>query len=173
MKRIFYALWVITAAIGFSMCSKSSAVEEETRFVESLGEEKAIIDPAKLEEELITLVNNHRTAIGESTLQLSPSSYTHAKGHNDYMISKNKLSHDNFDARASKIALEIDAVEISENVARYYSSAEKTLDGWLNSSSHKTTLEGNFTHTTLSVQLDKEGRPYFTQIFMRVETTVE
>ncbi len=151
------------------MCSKSGTVQDETRLVESLLEnEKAVTDPDKLEGELIQLVNNHRVAIGKSTLLLSPSSYVHAKDHNGYMISKNKLSHDNFESRASKIALEINAVEIGENVARYYSSAEKTFDGWLNSSSHKTTLEGNYTHTTLSVQLDKEGRAYFTQIFMRV-----
>jgi uncharacterized protein YkwD len=85
------------------------------------------------------------------------------------MISKNKLSHDNFDSRASKIALEINAVKVGENVARYYATAELTLQGWLNSSSHKKTLEDTYTHTTLSVQLDKNGRAYFTQIFMKVD----
>jgi len=85
------------------------------------------------------------------------------------MISKNILSHDNFEDRATKIAQETGAVSISENVARYYTTAEKTLEGWLNSSSHKAAMEGDFTHTTLSVELDKEGRPYFTQIFIKVE----
>lgn len=174
MKKIFYTLWIIASVVALSMCSKSPGIEDETRLVESLSEnEKVVVDPAKMEEELLELVNDHRSSIGASLLQSSPSSYKHAEQHNDYMISKNKLSHDNFDSRASKIALEISAVQISENVARYYSSAEKTLDGWLNSSSHKTTLEGNFTHTTLSVQLDKEGRAYFTQIFMRVEAAGE
>ena len=91
------------------------------------------------------------------------------RGLNDYMISKNTLSHDNFQSRAEKIAEETNAISVSENVARYYVSAEKTLEGWLNSSSHKEALEGNFSHTTLSVQLDKQGRPYYTQIFIKVK----
>ncbi|TMU55272.1 CAP domain-containing protein [Flagellimonas algicola] len=170
MKRVFYTLWLTVAVVGLTMCSKSSTIEEEKAIAESfLQNEKMTVDPEEMESELVNLVNEHRSSIGATTLQNSPSSYVHAKDHNNYMISKNKLSHDNFDARASKIASEIDAVKVSENVARYYSTAEKTLEGWLNSSTHKTTLEGDFTHTTLSVQVDKDGRPYFTQIFMKVE----
>ncbi len=170
MKRVFYTLWLTAAVVGLTMCSKSSTIEEEKAIAESfLQNEKMTVDPEEMEAELVNLVNEHRTSIGATTLQNSPSSYVHAKDHNNYMISKNELSHDNFESRASKIASEINAVQVSENVARYYSTAEKTLEGWLNSSSHKTTLEGDFTHTTLSVQVDKEGRPYFTQIFMKVE----
>ncbi|MCL6267393.1 CAP domain-containing protein [Flagellimonas myxillae] len=170
MKKIFYTLWVFASVAALTMCSKSPSVQEELELTETfLENEKAVIDPAKMETELLNLVNDHRKSIGESSLQSSPSSYVHAKDHNDYMISKNKLSHDNFEERASKIATEINAVKVSENVARFYNTAEKTLEGWLKSSTHKTTLEGNFTHTTLSVQVDKQGRPYYTQIFMRVD----
>ena len=169
MKKVFYSLWFVAAVTVLTMCSKSSTLEEEKAMSESfLQNEKMTVDPEAMESELVNLVNEHRASIGATVLQNSPSSYVHAKDHNNYMISKNKLSHDNFETRASEIASEIDAVKVSENVARYYSTAEKTLEGWLNSSSHKTTLEGDFTHTTLSVQVDKEGRPYFTQIFMKV-----
>nr|WP_299386660.1 CAP domain-containing protein [Allomuricauda sp.] len=170
MKKVFNTLWVFVCLAVLTMCSTPSSVEEENEVAESLLEsEKVTIDPSEMESELVTLVNEHRVSIGASTLQSSPSSYVHAKNHNNYMISKNKLSHDNFDDRATQIASEINAVQVSENVARYFSTAEKTLEGWLKSSSHKNTLEGDFTHTTLSVQLDKEGRAYFTQIFMRVD----
>ena len=153
-----------------SMCSTSSPSEEEKQFTETLlGNNKETVDPSAMEDELLDLVNGHRVSVGASALQNSPSSYKYAEEHNEYMISQSKLSHDNFQSRASKIAEETNAVEISENVARYYTSAEKTLEGWLNSATHKEALEGDYTHTTLSVQLDKDGRPYFTQIFIKVE----
>ncbi|KQC30786.1 CAP domain-containing protein [Flagellimonas eckloniae] len=170
MKKLFYALWIIASAIGVSMCSKTSSLEEEQIITESLFEgEKVVVDPVQMEKDLFDLVNDYRVSVGSSKLQSSPTSYKYAEAHNNYMISKNKLSHDNFESRASGIASEINAVDVSENVARFYSTAELTLDGWLKSASHKEAIEGEYTHTTLSVQLDKEGLPYFTQIFMKVQ----
>lgn len=152
------------------MCTKSSTVEEEKEFANTVLEsEKATVDPSKMETEVLDLINNYRQSIGASTLTSNATSYKYAEDHNSYMISKNSLSHDNFESRASSIALEINAVDIGENVARFYTTAETVVEGWLESASHKKTIEGDYTHTTLSVLLDKEGRPYFTQIFMRVE----
>lgn len=108
-----------------------------------------------MEEELVGLVNQHRNSIGLNSLTNSAPAYKYAEEHTDYMISHNVLSHDNFDTRASKVAEETNAVSVSENVARYYTSAEKTLEGWAESASHKAAMEGDFTHTTLSIQLDK------------------
>lgn len=170
MKKIYGKLLVIGLAFAVSMCSTTSSQDEEQDYTEAfLGNEKVTVDPVSMEKELLDLVNEHRTSIGEDVLQDSPSSYKYAEEHNQYMISHNKLSHDNFEDRATQIAAETSAVGVSENVARYYTSAEKTLDGWLNSTSHKEALEGDFTHTTLSVQLDKDGRPYYTQLFLKVE----
>lgn len=170
MKRLYGSLLVILLIFTLVGCSTTSTQEEEQEYAEAnLGNEKVTVDPVSMETALVKLVNDHRTSIGLNTLEDSASSYKYAEEHNDYMISKNTLSHDNFNARATKIAEETHAVGISENVARYYTSAEKTVEAWLNSTSHKTAMEGDFTHTTLSVQLDKDGRPYFTQIFIKVE----
>lgn len=152
-----------------NQCSTASPEEEEGYTEAQLANEKVTIDPVSLEDEIVDLVNQHRNSIGLNPLQDNSVSYKYAEEHNDYMISKNKLSHDNFESRASKIAEESHAVSVSENVARYYTTAKLTVDAWLNSTSHKEAMEGDYTHTTLSVQLDKEGRPYFTQIFMKVE----
>ncbi len=169
MKKVYGIVLVIVLAFTLSECSTTSTQEEEQYTEATLGNEKVTIDPVSMETDLLTLVNKHRSDIGLNTLENSSVSYKYAEEHNDYMISKNILSHDNFEDRATKIAQETGAVSISENVARYYATAEKTLEGWLNSSSHKAAMEGDFTHTTLSVELDKEGRPYFTQIFIKVE----
>ncbi|WP_420603722.1 CAP domain-containing protein [Flagellimonas sp.] len=169
MNKLYSAFLALALIFSLGACSKTSDSEEEKLAEALLGNEKVNIDPEKMEDELLNLVNDHRASIGLTKLQTSDSSYKYAQEHNDYMISKNKLSHDNFQSRASKIALEINAVNVGENVARYYSTAELTLQGWLDSSSHKETLEGTYTHTTLSIQLDKNGKAYFTQIFMKVD----
>jgi uncharacterized protein YkwD len=170
MKKLYGTLLVIVLAVALSDCSTSTIQEETQDYTEAtLGNEKITVDPNAMETEVMTLVNNHRSSKGLPMLENSSTTYKYAEEHNDYMISKNSLSHDNFQSRAEKIAEETHAVSISENVARYYTSAEKTLEGWLNSTSHKKAMEGDFTHTTLSVQLDKQGRPYYTQIFMKVE----
>lgn len=170
MKRLYGTLLVIVLSVALSNCSTSSVQEETQEYTEAtLGNEKITVDPNSMEIEVFSLVNAHRTSKGLSILENSTTSYKYAEEHNDYMISKNTLSHDNFQSRAEKIAEETNAISVSENVARYYVSAEKTMEAWLNSSSHKEAMEGDFTHTTLSVQLDKQGRPYYTQIFIKVE----
>lgn len=169
MKKIYVPLMVIALLFLFGQCSTTSPEEEQEYTEAQLGNEKVTIDPVSLEDEIVGLVNQHRNSIGLNALQDNPVSYKYAEEHNDYMISKNKLSHDNFQSRASKIAEESHAVSVSENVARYYTTAKQTVDAWLNSTSHKEALEGDYSHTTLSIQLDKDGRPYYTQIFIKVE----
>ena len=169
MKRLIGAILVVAAVMGMSMCSNPAASEEQ-ELTETVSEnEKVNINATQMEGELLDLINAYRSNMGAKVLENSASSYKYAQAHNDYMISKNSLSHDNFEERASKIAEETNAKSVSENVARFYPTAQQALDGWLNSASHKAALEGNYTHTTLSVQLDKAGRPYFTQIFINIE----
>ena len=127
MKKLFGAIFIATTMALMSMCSTSST-SEESEFTEIiLGNDKVAIDATSMEKELLDLVNAHRASLGKTALGNSAVSYKYAEEHNNYMISKNKLSHDNFDSRASKIAEETNAIEVSENVARYYTTAELTL----------------------------------------------
>lgn len=170
MKRLFATLLVMALSFAMVNCSTATTQEEEQIYTEAqLENEKITVDPVAMEDKIVALVNQHRNSIGLNPLEDNPASYKYAEEHNNYMITKNELSHDNFESRASKIAEESHAVSVSENVARYYVSAEQTIDAWLNSASHKKAMEGDYTHTTLSIQLDKAGRPYFTQIFIKVE----
>lgn len=120
-----------------------------------------------VENELLNVVNDHRISLGFNALELSQEAYTEANLHNDYMISKGSLSHDNFSSRASKIAAEVGAEFVAENVAKDYDSATTAFEKWLSSSSHKKTMEGEFTHTAVSVKVDASGNFYFTQLFFR------
>ncbi len=169
MKKFSGTTLVMLLLLVISSCSKSSTEELEQLYTETnLGNEKVTIDPVQMEEDLVLLINQHRNSLGLNTLANSAPAYKYAKEHTGYMIAHNILSHDNFDSRATQVAEETNAISVSENVARYYISAEKTLEAWVESDSHREAMEGDFTHTTLSIQLDKDGRPYFTQIFIKV-----
>jgi len=120
-----------------------------------------------VENELLDVVNNHRIALGFNSLAFSQEAYTQANSHNDYMILKGSLSHDNFSSRASKISAEVGAEFVAENVAKDYDTAAEAFENWLSSSSHKKTMEGEFTHTAVSVKVDANDKFYFTQLFFR------
>ncbi len=120
-----------------------------------------------METELLSIVNSHRSSLGFSSLEFSEVAYDFANSHTDYMISQGSLSHDNFSSRASSIATQTNAAYVAENVAKDYTSAAAAMDGWMASSEHRKTIEGDFTHTAVSVKKDSQGNYYYTQLFYR------
>lgn len=120
-----------------------------------------------VEEALLDIVNDHRMNLGYSSLLFSKVAYDYANTHTDYMIAKGSLSHDNFSARASNISSEVNAEYVAENVAKDYPDAAAALENWLQSPNHRKTIEGEFTHTAVSVKKDASGKLYFTQLFYR------
>ena len=156
MRTHFVALLLFVCTLA--SCSKESI--ETTNIIEAKNAKEVEI-------KLLGIVNDHRVSLGQSVLEFSDIAYEYANDHNDYMISLGDINHDNFSARASKISSQIGAEFVAENVAKDYDSAVEAFDGWLNSSSHKKTMEDNFTHTAVSVKVNKAGDFYFTQIFFR------
>jgi uncharacterized protein YkwD len=125
------------------------------------------LNAVEVEQELMTIVNEHRVSIGSIPMEFSALAYDYANLHNDYMVSKGKISHDNFSARASKIAAETNAKEIAENVAMKYPTAAAAFQGWLESPNHKGTMEDDYTYTAISVKKGPDGTLFYTQIFYR------
>ncbi|TMM59192.1 CAP domain-containing protein [Maribacter algarum] len=156
MRTHFVAL--VLFVITLASCSKESL--ENTSITEA---ENA----TDVELELLAVVNDHRISLGQSALDFSEVAYEYANQHNDYMISIGSINHDNFSSRASKISSQASAEFVAENVAKDYTNAAEAFQGWLNSSSHKKTMEGDFSHTAVSVKINDSGDYYFTQIFFR------
>lgn len=148
-------------------CSTSSEFEEEVALYENTEEVSSTkLTATEFEMEVFNAVNDYRVSIGLNALTFSETALPDAEEHTDYMISKGKISHDNFNKRASKIAKKTNAKQVSENVAKKYDSAQEVLEAWLNSTSHRNTIEGEFTHSTLSAKKDATGEYYFTHIFL-------
>ena len=155
--RLHHAMAVLFVLLATS-CSKEGNTEINVPSPQNV---------VAFEKEMMDIVNAHRMDQGSTALEFSTVAYAYANSHTDYMINKGTLSHDNFSSRASSLTSETNAQAVAENVAKDYSSAEAAFEGWLNSSSHRSTLEGDFTHTAISVKKDSAGNYYYTQLYYR------
>ena len=154
------SLYAIPVLLVFLFSCTAEPLQDETIIPEAENN-------VQLEQELLTVVNDHRNSLGLNQLEFSIVAYKYANKHTDYMISKGSLSHDNFSARASSINSEVTVQMVAENVAKDYDTAMEAFEGWYNSSSHKKTMEGDFTHTAVSVKKNVQGEFYFTQLFYK------
>lgn len=157
-KKCFcFCLFILAMGTLFS-CEKESVIGPEifrgTNIIE-------------LESDLIEIVNAHRSEMGKAPLLFNEVAYRYANEHTSYMISKGYLSHDNFEVRASSVALEVDADVVAENVAKGYLTAQEAFSNWYASADHRKTIVGDYTHTAASIKKDKEGNLYYTQMFYR------
>ena len=160
------AFIIAIIAIPLSSCSPTSYTEEE-ELLENEIASKVVVELSAQEEALFDMVNDYRISQGLNTLEFDAVSYEFALEHNEYMISKGELSHDHFDTRASKVSKATAANYVAENVAKDYQLIDDALRGWLDSPSHRNTIEGDFTHSTISIKRDARGTPFYTQIFFR------
>ena len=158
MKMRTHYIALVLFVCTLASCSKESV--ETTDIIETEN-------VTEIENELLNVVNQHRISLGQNSLEFNSLAYSHANAHTDYMVAKGTINHDNFSKRASDISSQVDAEFVAENVAKDYVTASEAFEGWLNSSSHKQTMEGEFTHTAVSAKKDTDGNLYFTQIFFR------
>lgn len=120
-----------------------------------------------LESEILNKVNTYRESIGLKSLSPVDEVSFQAIDHTGYMTSNEVVNHDNFNVRYNNLVLEVGAKSVSENVAFGYGSADAVVKAWIASEGHRVNIEGDFTHFGISVDKDKNGKNYFTNIFMR------
>lgn len=117
--------------------------------------------------EILRLVNEHRTSIGLSEIKKDQQyASAYAVEHTQYMIDLEQVNHDNFNIRSSALK-DRGAQMVGENVAYGYDTAEAVVNAWLKSDGHKKIIEGAYTHSGFGVMQSNEGRFYFTQLFYR------
>lgn len=152
-----WALWALVASLALSIaCTKEPVDPVDIPVWRNM---KAV------ESELFQKVNEYRLSQGHTPLNFSAVAYDYANQHTDYMIASGEINHDGFSARASEISALVNARSVAENVAKDYPNAQKAFMGWFESESHRKTMEGEFTHTAVSVKLAPNGKLYFTQLF--------
>lgn len=159
MKR--FNLLLILFVATFASCSTFESVEEQ----EELFESTSFLKMSSNEEVLFNIINEHRTSLGLNALQFDTTAYQVAQKHNAYMINENRITHEYFSSRASELNEKANATRVGENIARSFPTEAGVLQAWLNSPSHKETIESDYTHTAIGITISPEGDPYFTQMF--------
>lgn len=149
---------MVLLVLLISSCSKESIDDNAIPKAENA---------VSVEQELLVMINDYRASMGYSHLNFSEVAYDYANDHTDYMIAMGTINHDNFNTRASKISTEVNASIVAENVAKDYTSAKKAFDEWMASAGHRKNIEGNYSHTAVSVKKDKTGNFYYTQLFYK------
>lgn len=119
------------------------------------------------ETELIRIINEYRVDHELNELEVIDHISYKCKEHNNYMIARSALSHDNFSQRVDNFTRLLGATLVGENLAFNLSSPNAALAAWLNNPTHRHNIEGNFTHMGIAITPDPEGRKYYTNIFIR------
>jgi len=167
MKKIMRIMTFIAILLAMNACSADTAEgTENTTSTEVLITNYTYNDS---ELETMKLINDYRVSIGLNALE--PINHISAKceEHNNYMIEKNVVDHNDFVARSENITKVLGATKVGENVAYNYKTSEAVLKAWLESPGHKENIEGNYTHFGLAVTIDaKTGKKYYTNIFVRI-----
>jgi uncharacterized protein YkwD len=118
-------------------------------------------------DEILVLVNSHRTSIGLSEIRKDQQyASAYAVDHTQYMMEMEQINHDNFGVRSQALK-DKGASAVGENVAYGYTTAEDVVTAWLNSAGHRKIIEGNFTHSGFGVIKTDNNRYYFTQLFYK------
>jgi len=163
-----YSPTLIVLLLIFTSCSSNSVQDEEALFEnEETAIEQTNLSITAAETDLFNEVNEYRIENGLSELAFSAETYKYAEEHTQFMIEENSISHDNFNDRAAQIAGETGAIQVAENVAKNYPEAKLALQGWLKSGSHKSTIEGDYTHTAIAIRENSKGKLFYTQIFLK------
>jgi len=161
MKNIPLKFSVILCAFFLTSCSSNSEIElAEIEAIEDISEKP-------IESEILSLVNDHRVANGYSSLEKLQVIKSQTANHTNYMIKNEKISHDFFYQRKEYLNKNTNSINVGENVAYGYSSAQSVLTAWLNSENHKKNIEGDFTHFEISAAQDSKGKWYYTNIFVK------
>ncbi|WP_423819468.1 CAP domain-containing protein [Salinimicrobium sp. TIG7-5_MAKvit] len=165
MKNLTYLTWLMAiCAITLTSCSKESVDEVESA---NLTTKLAPVKYSSIELNVLELVNAYREQNGLNSLLYLDEGSLEAAGHNKHMIEDDEVCHHFFGSRYQALVKSVNAKAVSENVGFGYRTAEAVVNAWIKSDGHRENLEGDHTHFGISVKEGKDGKFYFTNIFVR------
>lgn len=160
---IKWPVLALFAVLTFSSCSTNS-LDDQANAIELNLVTPEVKD---IEVEILNLINDHRLSKGLNPLGDMTLVKSVAFTHTDYMVDKDEVSHANFYTRSNYLKANAGAKRVSENVAYGYSTAQGVVNAWIKSESHRENLEGDFTNFDVSAEKNKNGRWYYTNIFIK------
>lgn len=124
---------------------------------------------SKMEADIFNLINAARKQKNLQPFvwneQVASAALKHSRNMAD---GKTPFGHPNFDHRMKAIKIpQVTLMGWSENVASGQLTAKEVVNGWLNSPGHKKNIMGLYHYTGIGIAKNKQGKLYFTQIFVR------
>ncbi|GAA4270341.1 CAP domain-containing protein [Hyunsoonleella aestuarii] len=151
----------------FTILTYSCSTDSVEDNVEAITADLVVPTTKTIEIEVLELINDHRLSLGLNALESMSVVKSVAYTHTDYMVDNEVVSHDNFYTRSTYLKNNAGAKKVSENVAYGYTSAQSVVNAWIRSEGHKATIEGDFTNFEISAEQSKEGKWYYTNIFIK------
>lgn len=124
---------------------------------------------AAIQNAILYYINEYRQQHGLNTLKMDNRIVKEAKQHSlDMANHKIPFGHKYFKGRIDRLHSQIkDSNAGAENVAFNYKDAQDVVKNWLRSPGHKQNIDGNYNLTGIGIARDKNGKIYFTQIFLK------
>ncbi len=123
------------------------------------------------DQEYLRLMNEHRSRLGLVPLAYSTVIEDVALEHSENMSTGVVVfGHEGFSARCQRLGDEFGSRSCGEIVAAGQQSAARVLEAWLSSPPHRASIQNpRWTHTGLGMVKSADGRPYWTQMFLRLD----
>ena len=155
-------LLIVLFGIILTSCSK----EDEGIYFNKLNISKTSYSP--VESKILILINEYRELKNLKPLERCNIISTVALSHSQFMAKTNSLNHDNFLDRRNLLISKAKAKNVGENVGFGYKVANKVVEAWIKSDSHRELIENsNFTHFGISIEKNLNGINYFTNMFVK------
>lgn len=158
MKSLRIPFLIILTAAGVAGCSGGNGASQQSP------------ELARLEQEMFRTVNRHRASLRLNALEWNETMAEQARLHSREMAADRiPLGHSGAEERTEAIGREVRWISISENVAfstRRPDMISFLFNRWLASSGHRTNIEGEFNLTGIGAAVSRDGRYFFTQIFV-------
>lgn len=123
-----------------------------------------------LKQSIIDGVNQYRSTKNLPPLLLNSLISQQAKTHSKNMAQGQvPFSHEGFKERVQALSGKISYRRAAENLAYnsgYAKPAKQAVEGWIDSSSHRHNMLGNYNLTGIGIAKNSQGEYYFTQIFI-------
>ncbi|WP_419418958.1 CAP domain-containing protein [Legionella sp. D16C41] len=128
-----------------------------------------IASNTQMQKDILRYINQYRSKHSLSPLQLDESISKEATLHSQNMAAHRvPFGHQGFSTRIKHLYSVIKGARAgAENVAYNYKTAKIVTDGWIKSPGHRKNIMGNYNLTGIGIAYDKEGKIYYTQLFIR------
>jgi uncharacterized protein YkwD len=140
-------------------CLKKLFKKKEVVIIRYLPEPQIL---NQYEEELLLLINKHRSELGLNILLTDKGIKQQAQNHTEQLIKDNKASHNGYITRQQQIN-KLGFKRVNENVAFKYNTVNSIFRNYLKSQGHREVLENKYS-THIGISIIRQGSLFNTLI---------